>query len=302
MFSDKTINLNRLEIFKAVASTESFSKAALQLKQPKSRVSRNISALEKELGIQLIYRTTRHLKLTEPGRMLFEKCSPLLNEMKRTLELISESSDEIKGSIKVTVPEDIGSELMGPIIAEFLTLYPQIRFTILSSNKVIDLIEESVDVAVRIGKVKDSTMIQKKIGNMHVGFYVSPNFLKKNSFLKITDLESIPFLCFLPRETTNAVKLYKGKETKKIKLKPMFFSNNLFTLRSMALQGMGILSLPTFLAKNLVTEGKLIPVFTEWSSEPTPVQILIPQQKEVPAKLKKFIDFLHNKLSFYLQS
>ncbi len=295
-------DLNKLQVFREVVKAGSFSKAALILKQPKSRVSRSIAALEKALGVQLIYRTTRQFQLTQNGKELFQRAGPLLIELNNTVEQLSAEGDEISGGLRLTVSEDIGTELIGKICHEFMTLFPKIQIAVLSSNQYVDLVKEGVDVAIRIGKAKDSTMIRKKIGTVELIFVMSPDLLNRCGNLnKPEDLESVSFLAFSALELKKcSLKLSKGKEVRHLKLATQFSSNNFFTLRQMAVLGSGLTVLPAFLARDFISDGRLVQVFKEWNLESSSVQILLPQQKETPQKIRKFIDFLAPRLAQYL--
>lgn len=295
-------DLNALQIFHEVVRSGSFSKAALILKQPKSRVSRHIARLEKVLGVQLIYRTTRQFQLTQAGQDLYQKSSPLLNELNQTWDQLSQSSDEMSGAIRITVPEDIGSEFMGKLCKEFTDEYPKIHIGVWSSNLFIDLVKESIDIAIRIGRVKDSTMIQKKIGSVELIFVASPVFASRYGGLQnIDDIERVPFLAFTPADLKKAMmKVTNGKEKRTLKLKPHFASNNFLTLRQAALEDGGVTLLSMFLARDYLASGELVQVFKDWATESAPVQFLIPHQKEPPARVKKFVEFASVRLLQYL--
>lgn len=296
------VDLSGLQIFREVVQAGSFSKAALILKQPKSRVSRHIARLEKELGVQLIYRTTRQFQLTQAGQDLFRRTLPLLSELNSTWEDLSAASDEVSGPIRVTVPEDISSEFMGRLCREFMTLYPKVQIGVWSSNVTIDLVRESVDVAIRIGKVKDSTMIQKKIGEVDLIFVASPEFVARNGEVaRIDRVEEIPFLAFSPAELKRySVKVTNGREKRTLRLRTTFASNNFFTLRQMALHGGGFALISKFLAREYIARGELVHVLREWATEPVPIQILIPHQKEAPIRVRKFVEFAAARLLQYL--
>lgn len=287
------IDLSGLQIFLEVVRAGSFSGAALTLKQPKSRVSRHIARLEKELGIQLIYRTTRQFQLTQAGQDLFRRTLPLLNELSSTWHDLSVASDEVTGPIRVTVPEDISSAFMGRLCREFMTLYPKVQIAVWSSNTNIDLVRESIDVAVRIGRVKDSSMIQKKVGDVDLIFVASPSFITKYGELnRIEQAEEVPFLAFTPADLKRfSAKITNGRAKRTLKMKVVFASNNFFTLRQNAIQGGGVALLSRFLAREQIASGELVHVFRDWSSEPIPMQILIPHQKEPPVRVRKFVEF-----------
>lgn len=295
-----TQDLNKLEIFREVAQSGSFTKAAKILKLPKSKISRHISSLEKDLGAQLIYRTTRQFQLTQAGVELYEKISPLLKELGNTLENLQTDSQEISGLIKITLPEDIAVELLGKVCHEFMLQNPKVQIALHATNAVVDLVKDNIDIAVRVGKVKDSTMIQKKLGHVDVACVMSPRLYQKFRPTKLEDLEKIPYM---PYEYQNLkpqnLKVFKATESKTLKLRPNFASNNFFVLRSMVIQDTGFAFIPTFLVREQILKGELIQVFKDWKIDTYPLQILIPQQKEVPKRIRKFLDFLMPRMMLY---
>jgi DNA-binding transcriptional LysR family regulator len=293
------VDLNRIELFREVVLAGSFSRAAARLRMPKSRVSRHIAQLEHDLGIALIYRTTRQFRLTQAGGDLFQRTAPLLKALQSTLEEVSSGAEEIAGLIKVTVPEDIGSELFGRICHDFLTLYPRVEIGVLASNQIVDLVKDSIDVAVRIGPARDSSMIRRKIGSVGLILCASPDFLARHGTpLRLEQLEKLPFLSFgAIGQGRQALKMTNGRENRSIRVNARFSCNNFFVLRSMACEGSGITAMPAFLARELFASGKLVPVLKEWSVETSPVQILIPSQKDVPHKIRAFVDFLAERLA-----
>jgi DNA-binding transcriptional LysR family regulator len=292
----KHIDLNRLMIFREVVLAGSFSKAATKLKQPKSRISRNLAALEKDLGLQLIYRTTRQFQLTSAGQELMQKTMPLLGELERTMDSITSSAEEVAGLLRLSVPDDIGTELMGGICHSFMELYPKITIDLQVSNAMVDVVRESFDMALRIGKLKDSSLIQKRIGHINLTPYIAPSLLHRlGPKIRLEDLEQLPYLSFSP--LPQSLKLSNGKETRSIRVKPLFTSNNLFVLRSLAIQGHGFAALPPFLASEAVSKNQLLPAVKGWCLEGSPVQIVIPQQIEIPLRTKKFMEHLAEHLS-----
>jgi DNA-binding transcriptional LysR family regulator len=296
----KDVDLNKLRIFREVALAGSFSQAALNLKWPKSRISRVISSLEKDLGTQLIYRTTRQFHLTEAGNELFQRISPLMVELKNSLEFVSSESEEMSQLIKITAPEDLATELLGKICHDFIEKHPRVEIGLDANNAIIDIVKESVDISIRVGRVKDSTMIQKKIGKIERVLVISPKLFRVYQPKRLEDLPNIPFLAFESSDLkTHKIKMTNGKESKTIKVNPRFGSNNFFVLRSMTLQDTGISLLPVFLVKNLLKEGKLVQVCPSWKAEGLPIQILLPQQKEIPKKIRTLVNYLTEQLGPY---
>lgn len=292
------VDLNRLKIFKEVVLAGSFSKAAAKLHQPKSRVSRQMQALETELGVQLVYRTTRQFQLTPAGLELFQRTQPLLAELQGTLELVATAAEEVSGPLRVTVPEDIGVELMGDICHEFLLTYPKVAMEVQVTNQVVDLVRDSFDVGLRFGKMRDSTLLHRKLGAIHLLFVISPDLAQRHGVTKLADLEKLPYLAFgalTPRRRVERVT--NSRETRALNLETAFASSNFFVLRDMAIRGAGLTMLPPFVARAAIDAGKLIPVFKEWQTEGAALQVVMPHQKEVPMRITRFIEFLARKLA-----
>ena len=290
------IDLNRLNVFKVVVLTGSFSKAALQLKIPKSRVSRQISALEAELKVPLIYRTTRSFQLTDAGRELYQNALPHLTELQDALSFLGDTRSNLQGLVRVTVPEDIGVELMGQICAEFTQLYPRIKLDLIIDNRYVDLVKEGVDIALRIGKGKDSTLTAKRIGTTRLGIYAASSLLQKFPKLREPqDLQALPFLSFFG-SSTQTLKLKGPKGSLAIKLEPMFASNNFFTLKRMALSGNGFTLLPSYLASRELSDGSLVNLLREYRGDESPIQLMFPSQKNMPPRIRTVIDFMASRL------
>lgn len=293
------IDMNRLSIFKVVASVGSFSKAAKQLKQPKSRISRNIAALEKEMGTSLIYRTTRQFQLTASGKELLQKVLPHLTALENVMQNLDNDADQVSGLIRMTVPNDIGIQMMADWTYEFQQRYPQCVFDLLVDNQKIDLVSEGVDLAIRFGALRDSSLKQKKIGSMQLGLFMSPGLFHRNSALhKISDLEKIPFISFRKTENKKAnLKLVNQRnEEVHLRLQSVFTSNNFFVNRQIAVLGGGVCFLPLFIAQKELQSGDLIQIFKEWSTEKVPLSLLMPQQQKTPLRLKLFVEFITEKL------
>lgn len=292
------INLNRLGIFKVVASLGSFSKAALSLKQPKSRISRNITALEKEMGVSLIYRTTRQFQLTAAGLELFQKVVPHLSALENVIQSVDRNENIVSGRIRMTVPNDIGIELMAGYSFEFQKLYPQCKIDLLVDNKTIDLVSEGVDVALRFGTLRDSTLKLRKLGSVQLKLFISPGLVKLSPALhKISDLEKFKYVAFKKFENKrNTLKLTNLKTDVHLKLDSVFSSDNFFVNKQMAILGAGFCFLPAFIAQKDIQNGDLVQIFKDWGTEKVPVSMLMPQQKSIPVRLKLFIDFLEDKL------
>ncbi len=293
----REVDLNRLQIFKVVVLSGSFSKAGLSLKMPKSRISRQISALEKELGVPLIYRTTRSFQLTAAGRELFQRALPVLTDLESVVQAVGETKTHMEGTVRFTVPEDVGVELMAALCHEFMLAHPKVEIDLIVENRRVDLVGEGVDLALRIGKTKDSTLTAKKVGEVRLGVYASPLLFQRFAKpARIDELKLLPFLSFFGRgEQELKVKGPKGVTS--LRVTPIFNCNNFFVLKKMALAADGFALIPSYLVRDEVASGALVPLFRDWKAHEVPVQLIYPPQKNMPARLRTLIDFMARRLA-----
>lgn len=284
--------IQHIETFIAVVQAGSFTQAAARLHQPKSRVSRHIAQLEKDLGVQLIYRTTRQFQLTEAGRRLFESSKTHLDGLEAALSEAIEGQGEISGLLRLTAPEDFSLEVLTGLTNKFLRQYPKVRLEMVITNAVVDLMAEKMDVALRVGQPRDSTFLTRSAGKLEQVLVASPKFLQlQKRRISPEDLAEIPCLSFFLSQNHWILKAPKGGK-KKIKINAVIKCTNHFALRSLALQGQGIALLPSFLVRESLLSGDLVQVLPHWSSAPVPVQVLMPPQKSVPLRVRRFVEFL----------
>jgi DNA-binding transcriptional LysR family regulator len=173
------MDLNLVTAFVRVVEQQSFTGAAKALRLPKSSVSRRVTELEEELGVQLLHRTTRKLALTEAGRSYYEQAERALAELNAAAESAAGMDTEARGIVRVTAPVDIGVMGLADILGEFLQQYPDIHVELSVSSRVVDLVGEGFDIGVRAGKTRDATLVARRVGNAALGLYASPEYLKK---------------------------------------------------------------------------------------------------------------------------
>lgn len=292
------IDLNRIQIFTRVVMAGSFTKAALMLGQPKSRISRQISSLEKELGLQLIHRTTRQFQLTEAGRLYYQQIKDHLDEIQSATQGLSRFSEKISGKLRITAPEDIGVILMPKLVQEFLGTYPDVSLELIVTDERLDLINDSIDLAIRVGAGQDSSLVQRKIGHIRFILVGSPQLIDRHgSVPQLESLHQWPCLNFSPRKMSSPKKqtqwtLQKGKMTKKINIDPRMSVNNLLILREMAILGQGLAFLPQFMVDEPSQKGHLIHLLKDWSTEGPHLNLTRLPQKVVLPSVRRLSEFL----------
>ncbi len=285
------LDLNQIRTFVKLVQAGSFTKAAAILRQPKSRVSRRLSALEKDLGVQLIYRTTRQFQLTEMGRIYYQRAQGLIEGLESLSTEVSESTAEVSGLIKITASDDMGVKYLPALLDEFSRQYPQVRFELLLTQAYVDLVKESVDVAFRIGSLKDSSLRARRVGTVRSVFVATPGFLERyKQAEELTQLGTLPFIALsqAPR-----LEVFRTSDGKKLTLKPnaVFSANNPAALVELAVLGKGVAFVPEFLCVDYLRAGKLVHIHKNLRGPEAAISIVTPEQKEVPLKIKKFTEF-----------
>ncbi|MBL7687306.1 MAG: LysR family transcriptional regulator [Bdellovibrionaceae bacterium] len=286
------VDLNRIAVFIRLCELGSFTKTAQVLKQPKSRVSRTIAALEAEVGVPLIYRTTRKFQLTDAGRRFLERCREPFDNLTNAIGEASTEHERIAGLIRVTAPDDIGTEVLPRLCERFLSDHPDVRFELVVTNQFVDLVQESVDVAIRIGLLRDSTLRVRRIGSIRSGIYASSKFLTKHGPPSIDTLIKYPCLTFSPIAHRGVWNLERRGERRTVDVDSIAVSSNVFAIRAMTVASMGLAVLPEF-----VTIGTdLVRVMKDWQTVAVPLQILTPAPKNAPIRVRAFVDFISKEL------
>lgn len=298
-----TINLNRLEIFVTVVELGSFSKASAVRGVPKSSISRQIRLLEEELGVNLIYRTTRKLELTIDGKKLFKEAKLSLSHLNQTLNDLKKSEEDIEGKLRFTCPYDMGVIVMSKILSELKNEFPKMQFDVILTNDQLDLVKESIDMALRIGVLKDSQYKQKRIGLVRSVLVVSQKLqrIKGEKIRMINDLKSFPKLGFGPYKNTTSWTFKSRTEKIKFSFEPDLNANDFLFLKEMIMEGFGVGELPYFLAKPLIEKGELEEVLSQYEMASAPIQLVFPPQKKLNSKVKVVADRLQELLITYFE-
>ncbi len=285
------MDLNEIAIFIKVVQLGSFSQAAKALALPNSTVSSKVSSLEKRLGMTLIQRTTRKLHITPAGHGFYLRCLSGFEEMKAAEQELLSLQGEPKGILRVTAPTELGRILLPDIISRFNREYPKVCVEAILTDRRVDLLSEGVDLAIRAGVLKDSTLIAKKLGSAYFVPVASPKYVKAHGLPKHPrDLKDHQILSFPPMGTEDW-KLFSGKGAINATINPRTIMNDLEGLYRMALAGDGIAMIAAYFCIEEVKSGKLVRVLPEWRSATSPVHFVYPGQKFVSPKLQAFMKF-----------
>lgn len=284
------MDFNEIAVFIKVVQLGSFSQAAKQLEMPNSTVSAKVSSLEKRLGTTLITRTTRRLSVTPAGEAYFKKCLRGFEEIKSGEDELAAIQGEPQGLLRITAPVELGASVLPPIVANYLDMYPKVGVEVLLTDRRVELLAENVDLAIRAGELKDSTLIGKKLGHGNFMLFASPKYLKaKGSPSHPRELKDHRCLHFTPLGH-ESWKLIGPKGALNVSVPSQVIINDLNMLKTMTINGAGISLLPSFFCNNEASAGKLIRVLPLWQTSAGPIHFVYPAQKFVSPKLSAFID------------
>lgn len=296
------MDLNGVLVFVRVAQLGSFSKAGLEMGIPKSTISKKISDLETHLKTTLLRRTTRSLQLTEMGKAFFEQASKGLSELKSAEINAQSTSDEPTGLLRVTAVADFATQVLSPIFGGFLKKYPKVTLELVLTDRVLDLVNDNIDIAVRIGKMSDSNLISRKLGIHRYRLLASPSYLKTHSELKNPDnLKNHTCLVFAPIPELLNWQLKAGAFKSTVDIKGQFISNSASAVKALAIDGAGIALLPLPICLNEIESKKLQIVLPSWGLQDAPVNFVFQNYLFVPPKITAFMDYVGERLKPLLQ-
>jgi DNA-binding transcriptional LysR family regulator len=257
------ISLDDIAVFVRVVESGSFSGAARRLGMPKATVSAKVARLEKRLGLTLIQRTTRKLRMTEAGEQYFRHCAGAIREVEVAEATLQSTSGKPSGMLRVTAPVDLGRTLVPGIVHAYAARYPDVSVELLVTNRVMDLVGEGIDLAIRPSQVlKDSSLIAQRYFEMGSNLWASPQYLQRlGALTQPRDLKSARFVGFLAR---GSAVLTNGKSDVEVTINGHIRADDLETIKTLLLLEEGIGWLPDFLAAEAVQAGRLVPVLPQW--------------------------------------
>jgi DNA-binding transcriptional LysR family regulator len=283
---------NEIAAFVEVLKAGSFSAAAKKTGIPKSTLSRKVSQLEERLGVSLIQRTTRKIRLTGPGEQYYQSTARALEELESAEYLALQSQSHPQGLIRFTAPVEVGTAVMPQILKSFHEKYPDIEVEMILTDTVVNLIEENIDLALRAGAMEDSSLKARKIMSAQFMLYASRAYLKKHGTPKepreIGEHKCLGFQV-KPGPIVWSLSNSKTGARAQINIKTQLRANSLSAIRNLASLDMGIVLLPSFLCQE---ENELIPFLTDWSTGKRPSYLVYPAHKFMPPRLKLLMDHI----------
>jgi DNA-binding transcriptional LysR family regulator len=295
----RDINLNRLLVFAAVVEAGSLSGAAERLGLAKTMVSTHMQRLEAEIGATLIVRTTRRSHLTEAGHTLYEASRACLRTASDALMAISSASGPLRGAVRVASPVDYGALVVAPALVTLRRAHPHLAIELVCGDGYADLVAERIDVAIRLGNLKDSSYRSARLGQYQRWLAASPAFLADHSLPHApSGLAELPFVSLSTIAHPHTLSLVgEGGRRMTVRCKRAFTANTANACRAATLSGAGFGLLTDFSIADDLAAGRLVRLFPSWAGEPAAIQAVYPCARQPSPKVSAVVDALKSHLS-----
>jgi len=288
------MNLTRLEVFVAVCAASSFTRAADQLGITKSAVSQHVTTLERELGVQLLHRSTRSLTLTDAGAALVDEGRALLEQAQRLAERTRRQAAQLTGVLRLTSAEDTAAWIAG-VIAEYVRLHPGMQVEYRPSDRLLDLVAEGLDLSMRTTGRRDSSLRAVNITEFDVWCVASPQYLRERGTpRRLADLYSHAWIAFTPIPHPWTLQTRDGKQS--VRLQRTISTSSTAGGRALAVAGAGIFAAPQFVLETAVAAGRLTRVLPALKLPQVSLYAAWPSRGEPPAKTREFIELAKARL------
>lgn len=288
------MNLARLEVFVTVCGTRSFTRAADQLGITKSAASQHVATLERELGVQLLHRSTRSLALTDAGAALLEEARALLEQAQRLTERARQQSAQLTGVLRVTSAEDSAGQVAG-LIAEYVRLHPGMQVEYRPSDRLLDLVAEGMDLSLRATGRRDSNLRAVNLATFDVWCVASPEYLRQRGTpRRLADLASHAWIAFTPIPHPWTLRTRDGRQS--VRLQRSISTSSTAGGRALAIAGAGVFAAPGFVLESAVESGRLARILPTLKFPQVSLYAAWPGRGEPPAKTREFIELAKARL------
>ncbi|ABV86231.1 LysR family transcriptional regulator [Shewanella pealeana] len=288
--------IGAMKAFVRVVQTGSFSAAAREQSSTQATISKKVAALESLLGAKLLTRSSRELSLTEVGAVYFENCVAIIAELDEAQAQVRSQQASPKGILRVAAPVVFGCQFIAPILGEFLIRYPEIKVDLMLSDKHVDLVAEGVDLAIRAKQLEDSSLVARHLFDNPLITVASPEYLKR--FTQPKEPQELRAHNCIVYSMLKSVNIWHFEQAKgggdkiSVPVGGNCRCDNGEAILQLALDGVGIAQLPTWMVDKHINQGKLQRMMPNYLSHPLPFNAIYPQSRYVPLKVRCFIDYL----------
>jgi len=289
-----------LRVFARVAEMRSFTKAADSLGLPKTSVSAQIQQLETELGARLLHRTTRKVQLTHDGQSFYERTKDLLADVEELATLFRSEASQIAGRVRVDMSSRMARLEIVPRLPEFFAAYPHIHLELGSTDRQVDLVQEGYDCVLRGGKLPDSSLVARQIGEARVVNVASASYLEKHGTPKsVKDLEQHYLVQYVSSfgERVDGFEYLDGNKLRLVEMKSYLTVNSAESYAAACEAGLGIIQSPAPSLQASLKAGKLVEILPKLKVDPVPIYVLYPHRRNLPRRVRLFIEWAEKTLS-----
>ncbi|HEX7865231.1 MAG TPA: LysR substrate-binding domain-containing protein [Variovorax sp.] len=288
-------DLNDLALFAHVVTQQGFSAASRHLGIPKSRLSRRISQLEERLGVRLLQRSSRRLLLTGVGREFYERCQATVAAGDEAFDVLRQATSQPQGLLRVSCPFTLAQFWLTPLIPAFMRACPGVRLQLEVSNRRVDPLQENIDVVLRVRRppFEDSSLVARPLGSTVDVLLASPALLAQlGAPQELADLAAWPVLSLPAGNDRYRWTLERGAQVQEFGFTPHFVTDDMFALRHLAEQGMGVALLPEIMCRDALAEGRLVRLCGEWACAASEIQAAFASRRGMLPAVRAFIDYL----------
>jgi DNA-binding transcriptional LysR family regulator len=292
--------LDGMVIFVEVVNSGSFTHAALVSGHSTSYISKEINKLESRLGVRLMQRTTRSLRLTPEGEMYFQHCQQIIDDAEQAQSILSGAQAEPQGTLRISCPTSFAMARLQPVFSDFMTLHPKVNLEIDLNNRKVDMISEGFDIAIRASsQLDDSSLISRKIYSADAVVVAAPSYLKKfGAPKKMKELENHSSITYSNLKQPDIWEFINSEgETETVKVNSRIQTNSSELETSLCVAGHGVMLMPRFNLNGEIERGELVELLTEYQLPEINVYVVYPSRKHMSAKVRSFIDFTFGQLT-----
>ena len=285
--------LTAMSVFAAVVENNSLAGAARAKNISPSVVSKQLAALEDRLGVRLLNRTTRRISLTEVGSAYYDRCKRILADVDEAEVAVSQSHAAPRGRLKITAPTTFAHRHVAPHLPSFIARFPDVEVQLLVNDRIVDLVDEGIDLAIRISVLKDSSLIARKLANNVRSIVAAPEYLARHGRPHVPDeLTQHTLLTYPPGNQINDWHFMVGGTETVIRAKGAIMTSNGDSILKAVQAGGGLAMLPSFMTGEHIKSGRLIEVLSEFVREDVPIYAVYPSSRHLSPKVRAFVDFL----------
>jgi DNA-binding transcriptional LysR family regulator len=290
--------LEAMQMFVRIVETGSFSAVARELGTTQPTISKQLTALEQRVKTRLLNRSTRSLSLTDSGASFYERCKQIIEEVQEAEGALGRLQATLTGTLHLNSSIALGQLFLTPLMLKFQNLYPDLTVELSLNDRIIDLVEEGVDLAVRLGRLADSSLVARRLGSTRRLLCATAGYLEEHGEpRRPEDLAEHNCLLYLYLSSGNEW-VFKGADGEiHVRVQGNFKANNAYAIREAVLAGVGIALLPDWMVHDQVDRGEVKPLLPEFATQPLEINAVYPSSRHLSAKVRTLIDFLQTEFA-----